>query len=663
MPGLARGESSRRGGGRLAALALATGILTASCGGGGGGEDGGGGGGSAYSLSSSSVSFSATLGGPAPAPQAVTVTADSGSVFIATSQSGGNFSHTFTLTGPATGQILITPGGTSTAGTFVGQITIRGCSSPTCDGSDVPGSPKTIDVTYTVSGPPILTSNVPSVDFTTLTGAIPAARNLNLGMSSGSSAWTSQIDYLTPANGWLDVSPTSGGSLPQVITLSVLPAGVAAAGTHTATVTFTAGALTKVVPVSLTVSDPTVNFVSPYVGTTGVAGNVIIRGFGFASAGLTVDFGGNAATSTTFVSGTEIRATYPALAAGTYAVNVGNGGPPLTTRAQLKLLVVNPPAFPAATIARQNNPGSVGRLIYDAERQRLYLLDGERGRLETYRFTGVDWVLEPTLVNAPSPYPIVLAPDGSELLMPSGFTMLRIDPATLAVTPVDALPFLGTGGSHLGRIAFTNDGGAVGGAYAPLAGISLYRYDMLTQQFSALSTQFDMVNRTIEASGNGSVVVLPTSEPLIPSFAKPVFTYEASAGTLNQRALLTTGTAFAALSRDGSRIVLVNDHGFPSEATVVYDYNGSSFSVRGSLPSPVNGLTLAPDGATAYAYYSASGTIRKFDLNGPNGSGGFTETGSVAVASPGDFARMAISPDGGTLFLAGKERLIVSPAP
>ena len=154
---------SRRRNGFLAAVLIATGALVAGCGGGGGGGSGGGSAGSAYSLSTSSVSFSATLGGPAPAPQAVTVTADSGSVFIATSQGGGNFSHTFTLTGPVTGQIMITPGGTGSAGTFVGQITVRGCSSPTCDGSDVPGSPKTIDVTYTVTGPPILTSSVPSV--------------------------------------------------------------------------------------------------------------------------------------------------------------------------------------------------------------------------------------------------------------------------------------------------------------------------------------------------------------------------------------------------------------------------------------------------------------------------------------------------------------------
>ena len=61
-----------------------------------------------------------------------------------------------------------------------------------------------------------------------------------------------------------------------------------------------------------------------------------------------------------------------------------------------------------------------------------------------------------------------------------------------------------------------------------------------------------------------------------------------------------------------------------------------------------------------------AGEIRKYDLNSPNGSGGFAEVlpRTVLTDSPGTgTAEMAVSPDGGTLFLAGNQRLIVRPAP
>jgi hypothetical protein len=640
-----------------AALLFVVGVLLSSCGGGGGGGNS-----ASYSISTNSVSFTATQGGSTPASQTVQLTVNSGTVYVATSQTGSEFSHNFIITGDTTGQIVITPFAPINAGTFTGTITVRGCSTQTCTGPDVPGSPKIINVTYTVSGPPTLTSSLATVDFATTTGVLPAAKNLNLSLSTGTAAWTSNVQYLTGANGWLVLTPSSGPTLPQPISLSVNSA--ATPGTHTASVTFSAGGLDKVVPVTLTVSDPTVNFVSPYVGTTNVGGDVIIRGFGFSSSGLAVNFGSDAATSVNFVSETEILATYPPLAAGSYTVNVNNnGGPNLTTRATL--VVVDPPAFPEETIVRQNNPGAVGNLIYDAERRAIFLMDAERRRLETYRHNGANWVLDGTTVTANSGLNnrIALSPDGTELLMTAGLTMRRIDPATLGIIGnVDATSFLGLGGASLNLIAFANDGGAVGSASAPLSGITLYRYDMLTQQFGALSTQQDMTNRTIVASGDGDSLVLPTFESLAPTFEKPLFTYDASVGTLTQRAVLNTGTENASVSRDGSRFILVNAPNSAQQVTTVYN---ASFTALGNLPADLTGFVISPDGSTAYAYFSGSGLVRKFDLNDPDGMGGFVEVGvGVAVSSPGSFfSRMAISPDGGTLFLAGNERLIVVPAP
>ena len=142
-------------------LLVASSVLLASCGGGGGGDGGGGGGGTpdAFSLSASSISFTAPQGGSAPAAQSVTLTVLRGSVFVATSQSGaGQFSHNFQITTTTTGVINITPFAPTNPGTTTGTITVRGCSNPTCDGTDVAGSPKTITVSYTVTPGPALTA-------------------------------------------------------------------------------------------------------------------------------------------------------------------------------------------------------------------------------------------------------------------------------------------------------------------------------------------------------------------------------------------------------------------------------------------------------------------------------------------------------------------------
>src|SRR5262245_19190903 len=144
---IARRYSSFFGAALLAAITTLNGCS-------GGGGDGGGGGGStgpSYTLSSNSVAFSANQGGATPPAQVVTVTVTSGTLFVKTSQAGNTFSHTFSSTGPTTGQITITPGVTFNAGSFSGSITVHACTDAFCQ-NDITVSPKTIDVTYTVTG-------------------------------------------------------------------------------------------------------------------------------------------------------------------------------------------------------------------------------------------------------------------------------------------------------------------------------------------------------------------------------------------------------------------------------------------------------------------------------------------------------------------------------
>jgi hypothetical protein len=650
----------------LRGLLLLTTMALWACGGGGGGSSSSSSG-DAFSISTGAVAFSATQGGATPAAQTVNVTALGATVFFATSQSGTGFSHSFQLTGPTTGRITITPDPPNGAGTFTGTITVRGCSTQFCTGSDVAGSPKTINVTYTVGGALTLSSTPAFIDFESNTGAIPPSKNVTLSLSSGAVGWqVVTINYFGGPQGWLTLTPSAGVLNPsQTVAFSVNSAPLIAEVRHAAVI-IQAGSLAQSIPVTYTITDPVVNFVSPHVVPVGAGGNVIIRGHGFFAlnaAATTVEFIPLGPTAAKVVSDTEIQVPAPSTG-GTFAIAVRDGTRTIPSRAGLRLLVVNPPGFPAATIARSNTPGLVGNLIYDAERQALYLMDPDNNRIERYRFVAGNWTADSLVTGVGGGNPrIALSPDGAELLKTSGASTVlwRIDPATLGVLSSPDAASLLASGANLNLIAFANDGRAIGNSYSPANGISLYRYNMLTQQFTALSTQADMTNRTIVASADGETLVLPSFEPLTPAFAKRVFTYDASSGALTQQAVTSAGTEHASVSRDGSRIILVSFPLSASQATTVYN---AAFTALGTLPADLTGFAISPDGSTAYAYFPTSGLVRKFNLNAPSG-GGFVELGTgTAVSSPGSFfSEMTITPDGGTLFLAGNQRLIVLPAP
>jgi hypothetical protein len=325
--------------------------------------------------------------------------------------------------------------------------------------------------------------------------------------------------------------------------------------------------------------------------------------------------------------------------------------------------VINPPTLLADAITRQMPRGGVGNLIYDAQRQALYLIDADNARIERYRFIGASWQADSFAVGGGGGnIRIALSPDGTELLQTGGSVLARRNALTFApLAGADASSLLGPGAAT-NIIGFGNDGRAVISASSPTAGATLFRYDMLNQSFSGLSTLPDMANRSIVASADGDTIVLPTFEPLAPGFFKPVVTYDATAGALTTHSITSGGTEHASVSRDGSRMILVSSPLSASQTTTVYDFIGGVLTTRGDLPAGLSAFVISPDGATAYAYFAAGGgTVRKYDLTNP---GVFPQTASVAAASPGTFFNaMTISPDGGWLFLAGNERVIILPAP
>src|SRR5205085_10899103 len=112
----------------------------------------------------------------------------------------------------------------------------------------------------------------------------------------------------------------------------------------------------------------------PYVVPAGAGGNVIIRGRGFSAlspGSLSVQFNSTPAINAVVVNDTEIQATYPPLAAGSYSISVSSSDTSIPSRAALKLVVIDPPASAMTTIQRPATAGRPANLIYDAERQAL----------------------------------------------------------------------------------------------------------------------------------------------------------------------------------------------------------------------------------------------------------------------------------------------------
>jgi hypothetical protein len=665
----------------LPALLLVATATLAGCGGGSGDGSSGAASGSSglpvatFSVSRPWVTFNGIQGAPqsiAPNPDVVNVVMTNADVFINTSQTGTMFSHSYTADGSYAGHIAITAAYPSDPGTFSGTIIVNGCSNASGPCNHVAGSPQTIKVTYNVSGLSVTPAQLSFSSTETIRERMVTLAFTSNWMLAGTLApWTAQIS--PSSTNWLSLAPSGGtartldSSTPsQTASVNVNAAGLSP-GVYGATVTFSAPTRspTTHMTVTLTVGDPSVNFVAPYVVPAGASGNVIIRGRGFSGLSadsLSVQFNSTPAVDAVVVSDTEIQATYPPLAAGSYSISVSSGATSIPSRAALKLLVINPPAFAFTTIPRPASAGPPANLIYDAERQALLFVDRQRNLILRYAFSRAG--SNTSLMTGGPIGGIALSPDGTELIQTGAGTLLvRLDPVTLAV--LSSVGVTSSWGSNWARlIAFANDGGAIGNGGSALSSgeTSLYRYDMLTQAVTPVSFQSPMRYRQIVASADGDTLLLLNYQGS--STDKRVYTYDASTGALTPRPPSTSGPSTStapasalSMSRNASRIIFVNDSS-PTPITV-YD---AEFNALGTLPNGASTFVLSPDGDVAYAYYPPEGRVRKFNVNA---SGGVSEIGTGSALAPAntEMSEMTISPDGGTLFLAGTTSVVIAPAP
>jgi hypothetical protein len=642
----------------------------ASCGGGGGGGEGGGGGGGSsgtLTLSTNTLTFSATGTSATPSGQIVTatVTGASGGTLVvrvvATGPAVGSISGV-TITGPTSGRATVFPASASAlgVGTFASTITVTACLNDVNCSGPVIGTPQTINVTYTIPG---VASSVASLSYSLGNTPLPGdfSRQLNVtGYPTQNWSVASNLPWLTP-------TPPNGSAASSVQVTAPLDqtqVGLLNNGTYTGSVTLTPTSGDAVtIPVSLTIARTQVNYVAPYIATTNTSNEVIIRGENLDQVTISgVTFGGNSATAFNRVSATEIHATHPVLTpAGPYPVQLQTNLP--SVRSLATLVAVDPPTFPGTLAYPNATAKRVIDLAYDAERKALLVgivypsLGLGANELVRYVFT-TGWDAGTTKAF-PNLSGLALSTDGQQLLLgselpvTSELAITQINPLTLASGTVTTAGRIGETFQGLG---VTNDGFVVVAAHEDGGFAPAFRYSIRNPGFTTLTgvgfQGFGFFRANGAASADGSRVVMGS----VLDF-QDLWVYDASTETASDTSVGKDAISLS-LSRTGSRLLL--------NGTALYD--GAFVLQGGALPATTLASVLSSDGTHAYSYDS-DGKVHAFDLAGTPVAGIYPESATaVAVSDPGpgingSDMRMLITPDGGTLFLAGSTQVVIVPTP
>jgi len=654
----------------LAPILFSLAMVLAGCGGGGGGGggggDGGGGGGGTdtgslmLNVSPSDVTFRTQAPGfgfPDGQLIGASVTGSGkGTLYILITPSNPAVATVRDIVITAnTGSGYIAAGNAANLGlgTHNATITIRAClNDSTCSRNEIAGSPKTINVTYIVDG----------------TLISPASLTFNIGNAPVAADFTRSIDVgLYPSSGWtastdlqlLAVSPTNSPTQNTTVTASIDPALLDQydGGVYNGKISVLPGSLSATatdVPVTINITRTRVNFVAPYVAESGRAEEVIIRGQYFNLAPPTgVKFGTVDATSFTVVNATEIRATHPALAAGVYTVHVNNAQGIDRTTAELH--VVDAAAFPAATIEYPDGLAAVAReILYDAQRSALFVNIYNPGvsdsnRIVRYQYSQGGWQKTAEL-SVPTFTAYALSADGRSLVVAqptqSYNGMLRfLDPVTLATIRSETI-YGGDGYS----LVVANDGNVIfnAGSYS-----SEYMYSPLRREMSFLR---DANGGAIEggstaASADGSTVVFSNYH------LKRIVRYVSGSRdvVIGDEPEIPDALGSVATNRHGDLFTVNN--------SFVLD---SALKLVGKLPAGASLPVFSPSARRIYAY--DSGSIRLFDADVLAVNGMLVEVLPAKVLSPdpgfaGGDGSMAITPDGTTMFIAGRDRIVVQPLP
>ena len=638
--------------------------LVSACGGGGGGSPDG-----AFSLSTHQVSFAAAR--PAteaiPNPEVIQATVTgvtSGTLYIRVEVVGDAVTvGNITVTGTTTGQAVIQPVSPEILGPgdHKATVTVYACTtSIECTSGQLAGSPQRIEVDYKITG---LALSEQALEYTIGNTVTPADLSKDIqvtGYPEANWTMTSDADWLLPSRKAGDTGESA------TLTTSLNPDVVEslANGVYHGEVTLTPATGEPVtVSAILTIDRTEVRLVSPGTEIAGSAMEVTVRGDNFDKVNVTgVRFGNVASTSFLVVSATEIRATHPALSAGTYPVTVEDTEH-LARNLSSMSVVASPIMSTTAFATPPAAPGWYPRaVVYDAPRQALLVgllfNDGSgQSTILRYTYNGATWQGPTQVTMDGGMTSLALTMDGKQLLMGlSGAIVRHLDPVTLTV-----LNTSGAGGAYFEELAampLTSDGYIFGGMGSPSASgyQSVTKYSIREVAFVDFPEGINMLqdDGAAVASTDGSTVLIGNTGPYGRGFVR----YDASTGTLTSLDVVAQAYGMAS-DRTGSRFVIGN--------AGIYDRN---LSLLGSFPDGMTTVVMSRDGSRVYAL-DWDRKLWRFELGYVGGTFSVVQTAAPATLvqdpSPNDgFAHypvnMTLSPDGGTLFISGTKFTIVMPA-
>jgi hypothetical protein len=607
--------------------------------------------------SPASLTFTAANQGATPAAQNVSLSTQ-GSLPL-------NYTTSVTYGPGPTGWLTVPASGTAPGTVAVGVNTTNLAQGTYTATLFVNSAAQSISVgiTYFVAFPSLTFSPAASAIFTITTASLPAALSQSIGVGSTGAAISWMAASSQP---WVTVSPTSGSSGTSVtVSLDAAQLDTLDPGARSATITFSytvpaGGPSSTPLSVSLNLQIPKVTSVNPYVATSSTSLEVALRGLGFNNTGgAAVKFGSSTVPSYAVVSDTELQVTHPSLAASSYRVSIANQlGNSNIVRSTGDLVVVDAPVYAATTLTYPDATLTPLNIIYDAERQALLMGVGlpipgaANGRIYRYTFSSGAWSATPATTAVAKFRDLALSMDGKTLIAATDTSVKQFDAVTLTAGISTSVTLLVS--DFLNKLALTNDG--IGILTTDLNGSGFteaYSYsirDGVFTQFPFVNNRFSRATCGGSADGSRVLVVQGGVSP-----DQPVYQYSASTGILSQTGLASgANSPRPALDRRATRLVL--------GGASVYD---SNLQKLGNIPAAFT-VALSPNGTRAY---TSTGTVLNvYDLTGalanPNTDvfpaiGG----GTTLPSDPGLGRIMTVSPDGGTLFIAGDAGIVVVPAP
>jgi len=455
---------------------------------------------------------------------------------------------------------------------------------------------------------------------------------------------------------WLSLSKTSGSTSdstsPQLV-LDQASLGGLNGSLSTAEITLTLSnslqaAKDYKVVVTASVTFPAITLVAPYVGVAGQANKVVLRGVGLPndSANFNLTVNGQAVTLIGLDGSTQARVSLPALPAGNYSVKlqnkVGFDVP------GVNYVVVPAAGLPTASIA---SPARRQKLVYDAERARLFAVNRDESSVEVYQLQAGAWITKNSLI-VPKLTDISLFLDGSKLLMLSEKAIYTVNLAATNLQPVLAASMTDDWcGIYMDQVEASNNGNFL--IVQKYAGCSGYTesatFSPKTNQLTR--SNFSVYNGLMDSTIDGSRIYIG-GNGLSP--APQVFIYKSLDDSFTG-APVSYNLNDISVGGETSRVIL--------QSTEVYS---SSLVLLGSIPQGAS--VVSRDSSKAYVYRDDDSKPRLeiYNLNGALGAGAvfpLVKTINLdPILSNSSYyfqVKMAETPDGKSLFISGDLRIAV----